>query len=167
MTKPWSGSASPLLPAGVARLPVGEVATGSASRPSRVALRFMRGGWVLLLALLGVSCSSGPKLDPDWNRHRLWQQVATPPPTYVPTGYGAHRPRTERDGTWFTDARDGKRLFVPKQGVRGYEPGVLTGEAKKVTGYDGKPRLSAGEKLWWGTVFLLGGLGHVNVAPPD
>jgi hypothetical protein len=85
----------------------------------------------------------------------------------VPTGYGADRPRTERDGTWFTDQRDGKRLFVPKQGVRGWQPGVLAGEAKKATGFDGKPRLTAGEKAWWGTTALFGAMAGVKVPPPD
>jgi hypothetical protein len=121
----------------------------------------------LLCLLLCASCCTGPKPDPDWNGLHIWQQVATPPPTYVPTGYGTDRPRTDRDGTWFTDQRDGKRLFVPKQAVRGWEPGVLAGEAKKVTGYDSRRRLTAGEKAWWGTLFFLGGLARVQVPPPD
>jgi hypothetical protein len=121
----------------------------------------------LLAALLCASCSTGKKPDADWNSLHLWQQVASPPPTYVPTGYGAERPRTDRDGTWFTDQRDGKRLFVPKHAVRGWEPGVLTGEAKKATGFDSRRRLTAGEKAWWGTLFFLGGLAQVQVPPPD
>ena len=153
-------------PARVACLPAGEISTVTARRP-RFAAAFVRGWCWLLAALLGVSCSSKPKTDADWNSLRLWQQVASPPPTYVPKGYGANRPRTDRDGTWFTDPRDGKRLFVPKDGVRGWEPGVLAGEAKKATGYDGRPRLTTGEKLWWGTMFFLGGLARVNVPPPD
>jgi len=135
--------------------------------PGVARLAFIRGVCWLLVALLGASCSTGKKPEDDWNSLRIWHQVANQPPTYVPTGYGADRPRTEHDGTWFTDQRDGKRLFVPKQGVRGWEPGVLAGEAKKATGYDGKPRLTAGEKAWWATMCLLGGLARVQVPPPD
>lgn len=125
-------------------------------------------GWCwLFAALLGASCSTAKKPDADWNSLHLWHQVATQPPTYVPTGYGPDRPRTDRDGTWFTDQRNGKRLFVPKQAVRGWEPGVLAGEAKKVTGYDSKPRLTAGEKLCWGTTALLGAMVGVKVPPAN
>lgn len=106
-------------------LPAGDVLTGTFRQSIRAAMRFIRGGCVPVASLLCVSCSIGPKLDPDWNIQRLWQQVATPPPTYVPTDYAANRPRTERDGTWFTDSLDGKRLFVPKQSVRGWEPGTF------------------------------------------
>lgn len=140
--------------------------TGTAGRSARATMRFMRGGCVLVASLLCVSCSTGPKLDPDWNSQRLWQQVATPPPTYVPAGYAAHRPRTNRDGTWFTDPRDGKRLFVPKDGVPGWPPGVLAGEAKKAIGYK-PPGPSAKEKAKWFAAFLLFGLGGVSVPPPD
>ncbi len=152
---------------GVARLPAGNVLPGTVRSPSRTWLAFSRGACWLLAALLCASCSTGKKPDADWNSLHLWQQVASPPPTYVPTGYGAERPRTDRDGTWFTDQRDGKRLFVPKHAVRGWEPGVLTGEAKKATGFDSRRRLTAGEKAWWGTLFFLGGLAQVQVPPPD
>lgn len=151
----------------VARLPAENVSPVTVRSPSRDRLAFTRGWCWLLVALLCASCSTGKKPYADWNSFHLWHQVATQPPTYVPTGYGADRPRTDRDGTWFTDHRDGKRLFVPRQAVRGYEPGVLAGEAKKATGYDGKPRLTVGEKVWWGTVFLLGGMGGVQVPAPD
>jgi hypothetical protein len=136
-------------------------------RPGVVRLAFIRGGCWLLAALLSASCSTGKKPEADWNRLRIWHQVASQPPTYVPTGYATDRPRTERDGAWFTDQRDGKRLFVPTQAVRGLQPGVLTGEAKKATGYDGKPRLTAGEKVWWGTVALFGAMAGVKVPPAN
>ena len=128
---------------------------------------FNRGVCWLLATLLCTSCSTGKKEPEHWNSLHVWHQVATQPPTYLPTGYGADQPRTEDAGTWFTDSRDGKRLFVPKQAVRGLQPGVLTVEAKKATGFDGKPRLTAGEKAWWATMFVLGGLARVSVPPPD
>lgn len=148
-------------------LPDGDVLTGTVRSSNRAPRRFTRAGCLLVASLLCVSCSSGPKHDPDWNSQRLWQQVAYPPPTYVPTGYAAHRPRTDSDGTWFTDPRDGKRLFVPKDGTPGWPPGVLAGEAKKATGFDGKPRLTAGEKVWWGTTALFGAMAGVKVPPPN
>ena len=126
----------------------------------------MCGGCVLVAPLLCISCSTGPKLDPDWNSQRLWQKVATPPPTYVPTGYATHRPRSDQDGTWFTDPRDGKRLFVPKDGVPNWTPGVLEGEAKKAIGYT-PPGPTAKERAKWFAAFLLFGLGGVSVPPPD
>ncbi|WP_395716618.1 hypothetical protein [Prosthecobacter sp.] len=129
---------------------------------------FTRAMCLALLSLLSISCAtrSGSEVA-DWNSHKIWQQVASNPPTYVPTGYAASQPRTDHDGTWFTDKRDGKRLFVPKNGVRGLEPGVLTGEAKKVTGSDGKPRLSTGQKAWWGVLALLAAMGRTELPPPD
>jgi len=152
--------------AGVARLPAHDVLTGSVKRSLRDRLAFTRGWCWLMVALLCVSCSTAPKPDADWNSQRLWQQVATPPPTYVPTGYAANRPRSDRDGTWFTDPRDGKRLFVPKDGVPGLAPGVLEGEAKKAIGYT-PPGPTAKEKAKWFAAFLLFGLGGVSVPPPD
>lgn len=130
-------------------------------------LAFTHGRCWLLAVLICTSCSTGKKEHDDWNSLQVWHQVAMQPPTYVPTGYGADRPRTHQDGEWFTDSRDGKRLFVPRQAVRGLQPGVLTGEAKKATGYDDKSRLSPGEKAWWSTIFVLGGLARVPIPPPD
>jgi hypothetical protein len=141
--------------------------TTHALPPGVARLAFTHGWCWLFAVLLGASCSTAKKPDADWNSLHLWHQVATQPPTYVPADYGADRPRTDRDGTWFTDQRDGKRLFVPKQAVRGMEPGVLAGEAKKVTGSDTKPRLTAGEKLWWGTTALLGAMAGVKIPPPN
>jgi hypothetical protein len=134
---------------------------------SRHLLWFTRGCGALLALLMCASCSTGKKRDADWNSMHLWHQVAQQPPTYVPAGYAADRPRTERDGTWFTDSRDGKCLFVPNDGVPGWNPGVLAGEAKKATGYDGKPRLTAAEKMWWGTTALFGAMAGVKVPPPN
>jgi len=128
---------------------------------------FVRGLCLLISALLTVSCTTRPKLDADWNSLKVWHQVASNPPTYVPTGYGANQPRTDRDGTWFTDKRDGKRVFVPNQPVHGLRQGVLVGEAKKVTGYDDKPRLSPGQKIWWGIIAFFAAMGDTKVPLPD
>jgi hypothetical protein len=125
--------------------------------------------WLCLLfsSLLAVSCTTHPKKVEDWNASKIWQQVNSTPPTYVPTGYGASRPRTDHDGTWFTDKRDGKRVLVPNQSVRGWEHGVLVGEAKKVTGYDDKPRLSPGQKIWWGIIAFFAAMGDMKLPLPD
>jgi hypothetical protein len=122
---------------------------------------------LLICSLLSISCATRPKADADWNSLKIWQQVATHPPTYVPTGYGANQSRTDRDGTWFTDKRDGKHIFVPKRSVRGLEPGVLSGEAKKVTGYEGKDRLSPGQKICWGLLAFIAAMGRSQIPPPD
>lgn len=146
-------------------LPAGKVSPSTVRRSTPAAVRFTRAGCLLVASLLCVSCSTGPKLDPDWNSQRLWQQVANPPPTYVPTGYAASRPCSDRDGTWFTDARDGKRLFVPKDGTPGWAPGVLAGEAKKAIGYK-PPGPTGREKAQWFTAFLLGAFRGTGEAPP-
>jgi hypothetical protein len=90
--------------------------------------------WAAVAAiLLGCcSCSSTPNPS-DWNKLGWWHRVATDPPTYVPTGYAANRPRTAQDGRWFIDRRDGKRVFVPNTEVGGRSPQLLEGEARKVT----------------------------------
>lgn len=128
---------------------------------------FTRGLCLLVCSLLATSCATRSKPDTDWNSLKIWHQVGNNPPTYVPTGYGVNRPRTDRDGTWFTDKRDGKRVFVPKQPVRGWEHGVLVGEAKKVTGYDSKTRLSPGQKICWGLLAFFAALGDAKVPLPD
>jgi hypothetical protein len=74
-----------------------------------------------------------PEPEATWNRMQLWQRVADDPPTYIPTGYGVSAPRTVSEGTWLVDERDGKRMFVPKTKVGDNEPGVLIGEATKIT----------------------------------
>lgn len=135
--------------------------------PARPPAFFIRGVCLLVVSLLSISCATRSKPEADWNSLKIWQQIATHPPTYIPAGYGTSQPRTDRDGTWFTDQRDGKRLFVPKQAVSGLEPGVLMGEAKKATGYDGKPRLSPGQKICWGLLAFIAALGRTNLPPPD
>jgi hypothetical protein len=78
----------------------------------------------------------GPKPESEWNNLGIWHRVGDTPPTYVPTGYGANQPRTDKDGMWFVDKRDGKRLFVPNHAVGHMDRGVLLGEAKKVTDWE-------------------------------
>lgn len=128
---------------------------------------FVRRLCLLMCSLLSTSCAMRSESAKDWNSLKIWQQVATHPPTYIPAGYGTSQPRTDRDGSWFTDNRDGKRIFVPKQAVRGLEPGVLTGEAKKATGYDGKARLSPGQKICWGLLAFIAAMGRSQLPPPD
>jgi hypothetical protein len=77
----------------------------------------------------------GPQPESAWNAVGLWQRVSENPATYIPQGYPASAPRSNRDGTWVMDVRDGKRLFVPNVTVEGYPPGVLLGEAKKITNW--------------------------------
>jgi hypothetical protein len=90
---------------------------------------------LLLCGILATSCTVTPPVEAEWNSLKIWHRVADSPPTYVQAGYGAHQPRTDRDGTWFLDKRDGKRVFVPDEDVGQWTSGVLDGEAKKVTGY--------------------------------
>jgi hypothetical protein len=97
-------------------------------------------GASFVLAFVVSACSSfqtDRSLKPEaaWNEAGIWQRVSDKPPTYVPTGYAATRPRGEHDGLWITDRRDGKRFFVPHEPVRGTSPGVLLGEACKITDY--------------------------------
>ncbi len=70
----------------------------------------------------------------NWNPLGIWQQVSDNPATYIPKGYPLSAPLNEDTGTWFADKRGGKRLFVPNTKVGNLEPGVLMGEARKVTG---------------------------------
>ena len=128
---------------------------------------FIRSLCLLLFTLFSVSCATRSKPQADWNSLKIWQQVASNPPTYIPTGYGASQPRNDRDGTWFTDKRDGKRVFVPKHAVRGIERGGIEGEAKKVTGNEDKPRLTPGQKACWGILAFFAALGDAKIPPPD
>ena len=75
------------------------------------------------------------KLTPEseWNRYRTWEKVSASPPSYVPRGYASSAPQGDRGGTWYVDARDGKRLFAPHTTFRDCQPGVWHGEAKKIT----------------------------------
>lgn len=69
----------------------------------------------------------------EWNATGLWRRVRSDPPAYVPVGTPKALSLTEASGTWFVDAADGWRFFVPKGGVSGYPEGVLLGEARKIT----------------------------------
>jgi hypothetical protein len=75
----------------------------------------------------------GPAPESEWNAKGVWQRVSTNPATYIPNGYPATAPRDAGAGIWVIDQRDGKRLFVPKIAVSGYQPAVLLNDAKKVT----------------------------------
>lgn len=77
-----------------------------------------------------VTGGSDPLPEGLWNAERTWKRVSDNPATYVPYNYSGP---TESGGDWFTDARDGKRLFVPSGGVEGYSESVLRAEAYKVT----------------------------------
>jgi hypothetical protein len=79
--------------------------------------------------------SRGPLPESRWNELGIWRRVADQPPTYIPKGYSISAPRTEKDGQWFDDKRDGKRLFVPNTEVNVYASGVLQGEARKITNW--------------------------------
>lgn len=120
-----------------------------------------------LVVLVQLCSCCAPEKEPGWNHLNLWHQVGSQPPSYIPAGYGARRPRSEHDGTWFTDQRDGKRLFVPKTPVGRLTPGILTGEAKKATGNDDKPKLSPGQKICWGIMAFIAALADVKLPPPD
>lgn len=75
----------------------------------------------------------GPAPESEWNAMGLWRRVADTPPTYIPKAYPLTAPRDDTHGVWLVDARDAKRVFAPKSKVGGIEPGVLLGEARKVT----------------------------------
>lgn len=112
--------------------------------------------WLLSVScLLATSCADSPRAEADWNKLHIWHRVADIPPTYVPAGYGSNQPRNERDGTWFTDERDGKRLFVPSQPVGEWKPGALIGEAKKATGYVYRSGKTPGEKAFALPVWMI------------
>jgi len=134
----------------------------------------------LCLALTLSACASSQtdrSLKPEtaWNEAGIWRRVADKPPTYVPTGYAANRPRGERDGVWFTDHRDGKKLFVPNESIRGMSRGVLIGEACKITDYQPKKEPKsfgrAASDMASGALFsvlaLGAAMGDMAVPPPD
>lgn len=85
----------------------------------------------------------GPPPESEWNDKGIWKQVEEDPPTYVPEGYPDDAPRTDSEGKWFHDERDGKRIFVPSRSVGGYSAGTLRGEASKVTDW-----VYTKEKAW-------------------
>lgn len=78
---------------------------------------------------------AGPVPESEWNEHGLWQKVADEPAVYIAAGYPSDSPRTEEVGDWFVDERDGKRLFVPDEAVGKCSPGILRGEATKITNW--------------------------------
>ena len=71
--------------------------------------------------------------ESEWNYLKMWRRVGSEPPTYIPDGYSPNLPRTESEGAWVVDKRDGKRLFVPNTKVGIYKPSILLGEATKIT----------------------------------
>lgn len=71
--------------------------------------------------------------ESQWNAVGLWQRVAENPPTYIPQGYSPTAPRDTQHGQWFTDERDGKKIFAPHSGANGFSGQVLGAEARKVT----------------------------------
>ncbi len=78
----------------------------------------------------------GPLPESEWNQLEIWQKVNESPPTHIPTGYSPDAPRTEDLANWYVDERDGKRFVVPDQRVGSYSPGVLRGEATKLTDWE-------------------------------
>ena len=80
--------------------------------------------------------------ETEWNKLGIWQRVAEQPVTYIPHGYGVSAPRGEKDGRWFVDKRDGKRLFVPSDKVGEFSNGVLLGEARKIVGQGSRQYLN-------------------------
>jgi hypothetical protein len=77
-----------------------------------------------------------------WNAVGVWKKVSQNPATYIPTGYPTGAPRGNANGNWFEDKRDGKRLFVPTQGVDRLSKQILTKDAHKtITPTPGTPTL--------------------------
>jgi hypothetical protein len=71
--------------------------------------------------------------ESEWNAHQLWVQVGTGPALYIPRNYSRNAPRGPAQGEWLTDQRDGKKLFVPRDGAGVLTEGALRGEAIKIT----------------------------------
>lgn len=126
---------------------------------------------VLLGGLLMTSCASRPQANAEveWNHLQIWRRVGDDPPTYVPKAYDVKKPRTLHEGTLIVDRRDGKRFFVPKEGVPGWSAGVLVGEARKATGYKHRsPRSPAENAIVYPLCMLLSlGSGGSMVLPDD
>lgn len=78
---------------------------------------------------------AGPQPESEWNKNRLWRRIANAPATYIPRAYPESASRGNGAGKWIVDARDGKRLFVPRSAVGGLSPGVLEGEALNATNW--------------------------------
>jgi hypothetical protein len=71
--------------------------------------------------------------EDNWNPLGIWKKASDDPPTYRPTDMPASVPLHESRGTWFIDASDGYRFFVPRGGTAKYTEGLLKGEAAKIT----------------------------------
>lgn len=74
-----------------------------------------------------------PAPESEWNRERTWKRISDGPPSYVPYNYEG---TPGEDGEWVTDARDGKRFFIPAEEFDGLSPAVLRAEASKALGED-------------------------------
>jgi hypothetical protein len=90
----------------------------------------------------------GPLSESEWNRLKVWKKIKANPPTYIPKEYSASSPRSDADGRWFEDERDGKRLFVPYAAQGGYSPSALAGDSRKIVNW----RYSKGEN-WYDSVY--------------
>lgn len=89
-----------------------------------------------------VEHGKGPVPEAEWNESGVWRRISNDPPTYLPIGYRTSLPRDERAGVWVLDQRDGKRLFVPNEGVGGYSHNVLMAEAHAATNWRFRSRIS-------------------------
>jgi hypothetical protein len=67
--------------------------------------------------------------ESKWNEFGLWKKIKNEPATYIPAEYPKNSPRTDEDGQWFSDHRDGKRFFVPNYIEGPYSASVLSVEA--------------------------------------
>lgn len=116
-----------------------------------------------------TSCTSRPLAEAEWNHLQIWRRVGDDPPTYVPKAYGVKQSRTSHEGTMIVDRRDGKRFFVPKEGVPGWSAGVLVSEARKATGYKHpSPRSPAENAIVYPLCMLLSlGSGGSMILPDD
>lgn len=99
----------------------------------------------------------------NWNPLGVWRRSHSDPPTYIPVGTPKALSLTEKNGTWFVDAADGWRFFVPKGGVPDYPEGVLLGEARKITNTRtaGQNARRNAAKCFFG-ILLLPGIGYCS-----
>lgn len=74
----------------------------------------------------------GPLPESEWNKYRFWKKIQPDPPTYIPAAYPNSSPRTDGDGQWFVDHRDGKRLFAPNVLEGDISASVLAVEASQI-----------------------------------
>ena len=71
--------------------------------------------------------------ESEWNASGVWVKVADTPARYIPSAYSRSASRAASAGQWFGDDRDGKQLFVPRNGVGVWPEGTLRGEAIRIT----------------------------------